>query len=319
MTRRESAWARFWFPAASARDLGISRALFFGGILALSFTWDFREWGDVSRAFWYPTAFFRWLHIPVFAPQILGILQVVWRFALGTAAAGFLTRLSSSVCFLLGFYLLGLAHNFGQIQHEDVLTVFILLILAASRCGDAFSVDAAIRRRAPPEPSGEYGWPVVLSRVMFTFLFFGAAVAKLRHSGIRWFTSDGLAHILVRHQYPVSSHFPWVSWGVELSRHRSVCHVLAFLTVAIELLSPLALFFRPARRVLVPSALAMLLMIRALMGPAFGQVLACSVFWVPWWRLSSASARVRAEWWRFREAGHFPAAGESAAAVMERV
>lgn len=288
MNPPENAWGRFWFPPATARDLGISRALFYAGILALSFTWDFRGWGEVSSAFWYPTAFFRWLHIPVFAPKVLGVLQVAWRFALGSAAAGFLTRLTSGVSFLLGFYLLGLAHNFGQIQHEDVLTVFILLILAASRCGDGFSLDAAIRRREPGASSAEYGAPIVLARVMFAFLFFGAGIAKMRHSGVRWFTSDSLAHILVRHQYPVSSHFPWVAWGVALARHPFLCHALAFLTVAVELLFPLALFFRPARWVLVPSALGMLLTIRALMGPAFGQVLVCAVFWVPWGRLRPA-------------------------------
>ncbi|MGH9442948.1 MAG: hypothetical protein ACRD16_11815 [Thermoanaerobaculia bacterium] len=299
------AWNRFWFVRASARDLGRARALFFGGLLLFSFTWDFRGWGDVSFAFWYPTAFFRWTHIPIFSPAILGAIQVVWRVALAAAAAGFLTSLSTGISFVLGFYLLGLAHNFGQIQHEDVLTVFTLLTLAASRCGDAFSLDAALRRRDPPAPSGEYGWPIVLVRVMFTFLFFGAAVAKLRHSGIRWFTSDSLAHILVRHQYPVSSHFPWVSWGVELSRHRTACHVLAFLTIAIELLSPLALFFPAVRRVLIPLALLMLFSIRALMGPAFGQVLVCSVFWLPWSGLRPM-ARAAARKGRAREPGRAP-------------
>jgi presenilin-like A22 family membrane protease len=57
---------------------------------------------------------------------------------------------------------------------------------------------------------------------------------------------------------------------------------LAAATVAIELAYPAALFSRRAALVLVPAALAMVVGIRALMGPSFGPLAAAHVFWIPW-------------------------------------
>ena len=47
---------------------------------------------------------------------------------------------------------------------------------------------------------------------------------------------------------------------------------------------PLALVSRRARMLLVPATLLMQVGILALLGPAFYEILACNVFWVPWTR-----------------------------------
>jgi hypothetical protein len=60
---------------------------------------------------------------------------------------------------------------------------------------------------------------------------------------------------------------------------------MAATSLCVELLFPLTLFSRTARRVLVPAGLLFLIGIRALMGPTFEQFMLCYVFWVPWERV----------------------------------
>jgi predicted DCC family thiol-disulfide oxidoreductase YuxK len=212
--------------------------------------------------------------------------------SLALAAAGLFTRPSTLVAFAGGLYLLGLPHSFGQTYHFDALVVFILLILAAARSGDACSVDALVRavrepasHADPPPPSGDYRWPVRLTWVMMALIFFAAGASKLRHSGWEWIASDTMAIVLTRAYYHVSDADPIVPFGLWLAASPTLSRALAAATIAIEVGVPLALVSSTARAVLVPSAALMLLGIRVLMGPTFGVFLLCNLFWVPWERL----------------------------------
>jgi Vitamin K-dependent gamma-carboxylase len=290
---------RFWFAPASPTNLAVSRLLFFSGVLIMYAHDDFSAWGEVSPAYWLPIPLFDALHLRPLDSALIRTLESIWRVSLATSAAGLASRVSMAVTAVLGAYLLGLPHNFGQTYHFDALLVIAMGVFALSRAGDALSIDAWVRggRRAA---SGEYTWPLRTIWVAMSLVFFAAGLAKLRYGGLEWITSDNMSILLTRALYHVSDADPQTTWGLVIARHQWASSAIAAAAVAIELSFPLALVNRTARAVLVPAAFAMLVGIRALMGPTFGGFLVANVVWVPWdalgarviaWRRSGRVAR----------------------------
>jgi len=298
MKRARDAWNRFWFEPGPAAALGICRVLFFGSLLLWQLRHDFSPWGAYSSVFWMPIWLFDTFSVPLLPASTIAAVQMIWKAALFFAAIGLFTRVAMVVAFVLGTYLMGLPHNFGQTQHFDTLVVFICGALAVSRAADAWSVDAwrAARRHpsAWPRPDdGEYTWPIRFVWVAMSMIFCAAGISKLRHSGLEWIFSDNLALLLQRQQYHISDGEPWTNWGIWVAAHPWIARGMAASSVAIETLFPLSLFSRHARRILVPAGLLFLVGIRALMGPTFEQFMLCYVFWIPWRTvLSRTGARV---------------------------
>jgi predicted DCC family thiol-disulfide oxidoreductase YuxK len=293
MTHR---WLMFWFEPRHSTDLGVSRVLFFGLLFVVYFGEDFSEWGSVSEVFWMPIWVFERLGLPALNPKALAVLQFSWKVALAMSAVGMWTRLSMAVSFMAGAYLLALPHNFGHTYHFDALLVFVMGVLAVSRAGDSWSIDALVSAyRRPhtdrPARSGEFAWPIRAVWVLMALVFMGAGLSKLRHAGISWVLSDTMRTTLVKAHYSLSDADPLVSWGLVLAGSWWAPRVIAGLSLTVELLFPLALLSAKARALLVPAAAGLLVSIRALMGPTFGGFLIANVFWIPW---RAIGARVRA-------------------------
>ena len=197
--------------------------------------------------------------------------------------------MATALSFLLGFYLLSLANNFGAIFHRDTLPTLVCAAFMCSRCGDAWSVDVWLRRRRPRAgtvvPSGEYTWPVRLVWVMFAVVFFSAGFAKLRNSGLTWVFSDNLARRLVLGAciFPGSPVRP--DWSLELAMRGRLCQLFAGLTVLLEVGFPLCLIWWRLRWLFIPGSLVMQIAIIYLMGPNFMPFMLCNLFWVPWDRV----------------------------------
>jgi hypothetical protein len=202
-------WKRFWFEHATPLNLGSCRALFFGALFLFYLPNDFSAWAGVESAFWKPIWLFSCLHLPVLSKNLLVIILVLWKLALGLSCIGLFTRLSTITSFILGIYLLGLPHNFGKTDHSDAILVFVFGIMALSQCGAALSVDRLVRMaRRGSNPSAkqvvvsdEYTWPVRVIWLVMSLIFLGAGMSKIRHSGIEWVTSDNMAILLVQANY----------------------------------------------------------------------------------------------------------------------
>ena len=286
------AWSRFWFTPEPADNLALSRLVFFTLLAFFYLPHDFSAWGTVSVAYWQPLWLFRFLHLPLLSPDAITILQSIWKVALFAAAVGFCTRTSMMVVAALGTYLLGLGHNFGQVYHFDAILVLAFWILAFSRAGDAWSIDAWRHGRATVADA-EYRWPVQLILVTQALVFFAAGIAKLWTSGAEWFLSDHLALLLQRVQYHISDADPLVPWGSFIASSPLLYHGMALSTVVIETAYPLALFSRRLRVPLVLAGMGLVVGIRALMGPTFEHFLFINVFWLPWDRIAR-TVRARA-------------------------
>lgn len=295
-------WTRFWFEPAEPANLGICRMIFFGMLFLFYLPDDFSAWAEVSDVFWMPITLFRHLHLPVLSGNELIAIQVTWKVALGLSCIGLFSRFSTIMSFILGTYLLGLAQNFGKVDHNDSIVVLTLGVMALSRCGDGWSLDGlirSVRRGEAPQrtESSEYTWPVKIVWLLFALIFFGSGVSKIRHGGAEWIFSDSMAIMLILHNYHISNtDHPLMSWGLNLAQHAWLCRTLAAATVITETGYFLALFSRRARLVFVPSMFFMLIGFRVILGPSFYQFLICNVFWIPGDRIVAwFAARARPE------------------------
>jgi hypothetical protein len=277
------AWLNFWFEPSSALNLGICRAMFFGGLFLFYAMDDFSGWGAVDHGFWMPLPLFKRLWaLPV---ETLQVMQIAWKLSLLLSCLGLFTRTAMVGALLLGTYLLGLPHNFGKTHHIDAILVLVMAMLAVSRAGDAFSLDRLLqghRFSSAPPLSGEYTWPIRGACTVYTLVFFAAGYAKLRSSGLGWIFSDNMQITLVQASYHQAAHDPVMGWNLWLAQFPLLGRTAAAGAVAIELAAPLALFWRPARRVIVPSLILLMIGIRILLGPAFFEFLLCNVFWMDW-------------------------------------
>jgi len=282
------AWERFWFEPEPAAGLGVVRALVYAGLLAIYSRTDLSSFGTLPAEFYAPVAPLRLLSLPVLAESHLRALHWLWLLSLALGSLGLFSRASAVAAFVVGAYLLGVEDSFGRKDHRDMVVVLTLGILAASHAGDAFSIDAWLRRRAgigPPAPSPEYRWPAQAVRLTLAAAFFTAGVAKLRHSGLAWVASDNLRDLLIEVSYIGfhTGHQP----NLLFARSAFLCKMLAGATLAIEVLYPLALVSARARVVLVPASLALLVGFALILGPRFTTWAVLSVVWLPLDRLGS--------------------------------
>ncbi len=276
-------WHEHWFRPASGDALAICRALFFVGVVYEYRKTEWGVWAELGATFWFPTPAFEALGLGYMTPNALQTLGTLWLACLSLAAIGLFTRISSALAAALGFYLIGLPHNFGKIHHSDALIVFVLFAMALSHCGAHGSVDAWLRRRlgrAPaPSASGEYRWPIAFVQLAWVIVYFAAGLAKLRIAGVQWVFSDSFRNILLEHHY--TTHPPF-DWGLAIAEHAWLCRILALGALLTEILSPLALFSARARAAFVPALFSMQLGIGLVLGVGFSSFLPIVAFWIPW-------------------------------------
>lgn len=291
-------WNGAFFAGAPAAELGFHRILFCGAVLVFSFTHygEVVRWPEVADVFWSPTSLFRILHLPVLPTGGLSAALWLWRLSLAFALFGLFTRTSMSLALILGFYVVGLPHNFGKINHNDAIVVIGLVVFALSRCGDAWSVDSVVSharggRDAETGWSGQYSWPLHLCRLMLALIPFAAGIAKLRSPGFaEWVLTDNLTHLLVAHHY---THSPPSNIGLMLARYPGVGQILAGSTLVIELLAPVAVFAPlRIRTVLAANLVAMLVGFWIMLGVFFGELITfLVVFFFPWREVGRRLAR----------------------------
>ena len=283
-------WMRFWFAPSTPVNLALCRILCFGAFVVLHARYDVAAWGELPDELWMPIPLFETLHVPKPAPGPLWVVAAVWKAALVASCVGLFTRAATSVSAFLGLYILGLPHNFGLTDHANALEVWVLAIMALSKCGDALSLDrvmARSKRRAPIPPSGEYTWPVRCVWLMFALIFFASGYSKLRTSGPAWITSENFARLMMRE----ANTGLLAAWASALARHSWAVRTLAAVTVALEISYPLTLVSQRARFAIVPGIFLIQVGILLTMGLAFYPFLICSLFWVPWDRVIVAGGR----------------------------
>jgi hypothetical protein len=295
---------RFFFAASAPTNLAVCRIIVLAWLFGCFAGYDPAQWARLPADTWKPVWFVE-LFGPLPSAGTLFVLGVVWKAALALGALGLWSRVSLGVAAGLGAYVLGLTGSFSKPNYDIGLPVILLGVFWVARSSDALSLDAWIARRRgqpAPTPSGEYTWPLALGRVLIALAFFAAGVAKLRHAGLDWITTDNLRWLFLAQQY---THAPPVGWAASLAAFPGLCRLLAAGTVALEAGYPLALFVGRLRPGIVGGVITLQLGIHLLMGINYLAFLIANVVWVDWAALGRALRAQRpkaARWRRFTTA-----------------
>jgi hypothetical protein len=147
---------------------------------------DYAAYCLLPDEFWDPISLFKYLRIPRMSVGGVVGIQILFLVSLGLCALGVAARLSATVAMLASAYLLGFGNCFGKVTHGDTIVPFVLFILAASRCGDAFALWPRTRHETARDSARQedYAWPVQAVWILFGLIFCAAGVAKLRYGGL---------------------------------------------------------------------------------------------------------------------------------------
>jgi hypothetical protein len=293
-------WDDFFFRPVAPTRLGIVRSLYYTGLLWVFFgrpsmlNPNYVAQAHLPDEFQFPLSFFHFL--PIADPEQLGQLTLALKIVLPLAAIGFCTRITSALVFVLIFYLLSIPGMYGRLVLINAIPIVVTFLLAASRCGDAFSVDRLIRDRwsrwpfasAATTPSGHYRWPVQAVCMYLTLTFSLAGASKLITSGISWALSDNLSTLL-RTTLKEQGCFALGGGGriPELANwladQRVLCQVAALGVLTMELFAPVVLFLSGLPRFLVLAGmLTSSLAFYFFVGPDAWPVVLVMLFFVPW-------------------------------------
>lgn len=153
---------------------------------------------------------------------------------------GWRHRVTGPLFAVVLLWVLSYRNSWGMIFHTDNLMVFHVIVLGLASAADAWSLDARAGR-ARPEPAA-HGWPVRLLAVVTVTSYLIAGVAKLRLSGLTWIASDYLRNYVAYDNLRKLELGDFYSpLGAALVAHAWLFPPLAGLSLALELLAPLAL------------------------------------------------------------------------------
>jgi len=171
----------------------------------------------------------------VLAAALLGAAFVAgWRFVV-----------SGPLFALLLLWVTTYRNSWGMVFHTENLMVVHVLVLGFTRSADAWSLDARRRPAAAPAPHTRYGWPLRLAAALTALAYLLAGIAKLRHSGLDWITSDILRNYVAWDNLRKAELGDTYSQlGAALCRYPALFPPLAAVSISFELLAPLALLDR---------------------------------------------------------------------------
>ncbi|MGB7946617.1 MAG: DCC1-like thiol-disulfide oxidoreductase family protein, partial [Candidatus Binatia bacterium] len=278
----------FFSATAAPINLAVFRIIVFS-ILFL------RVSGSFNRIIWYSQVPPEFRIAPVGLKWILDFLPIneTWAtvacimllvFSL-TAMVGFFTRTSAWITVIAGVYALGIPELFGKVDHYHHL-VWFPAILAASRCGDVFSVDAVMGawRRAdhgltePPEASNAYALPLRFVWLLIGIMYFFPGFAKLWTSGFDWALSDNIKYLMYdKWDYPHG----WMPF-FRIDQYPVLYRLGGIATIVFEMSFIFLIFFPSLRIFAVAGGFAFHTMTELFLRISFRDLLRCYVVFFDW-------------------------------------
>ncbi|HEY1303694.1 MAG TPA: hypothetical protein VGF24_09120 [Vicinamibacterales bacterium] len=163
-----------------------------------------------------------------------------------------------------------------QSAHDWGLPVVALWLLTIVPWGDAYSLDAAMRRRsgapAAARDSAQYGLAIWMPGIALGLAFLAAAFAKIDATGITWITEGA-----VRYHFVEDSRRAPVDWGLRIAASDVLSRLFSLGAVVVETVLIVHVLARTSRaRLAFGLAAASLLL---------GFFLFQGVIWPLWWTL----------------------------------
>jgi hypothetical protein len=254
-------WNRFLFGWFSAESLGRLRQ-YFGFALCVYFTTQYSQLlglDPFGAQFHYtiPIWYFNALGITRHVPWLDWLVFLALMASCVLFAIGKHTRVAIIAIMLFIAYLKGVRDSFtGDVHHREQPIFALLTLFLLSRSHAVLSRDAAARPPRRPVEDWEASWPIRAMQIYIAFFYFWALVAKLRVSGLEWFTDGGMIQDTLiarslRDGVDALGEPVHLSLSLEIARHPMLCFALGALVFTFELLAPLILFCRSFRARLI--------------------------------------------------------------------
>ena len=271
-----------------AATLGMVRAGVCGFILCEILLTSFSDLGRLPPTLLRPTGAMQILSWRFYDRLLTpgGMLTLKWLIVLSLFAAtiGCLTSLATKSSALLFVFYEGLLRSFSHFNHDEMPAVYILIVLALSPCGDAFSFDSWRGKTRPRTSDLIYGYPILLMRALLAWSYFSSALIKIRVAGLSYLSPDNLPTLAILHSLDNlhDTHFRSAFW---LPHVREYTPILLAIVVLWELSFPLAIFFRRARVVILALGIVFHLGTLFFMNIFFPYHLAMYLVFVDWGRV----------------------------------
>ena len=286
-----------------ALSLGVVRSVVHGTFLISVLVTSFSALGQLPVTILSPTGVMKLIpwtfYDHLLTPAGMFTLKCVMVLSLALSTAGCLTSILTKTSLLLVLFYQGLVRSFGHFNHDEMLGVYYLIILAFTPCGDGFSVDSWWRSRGKYKQGFAYGYPILLMRLLMAWVYFSSALIKLRVAGLGYFSVDNLPALAIYHSLDDlhDTHFRLAFW---LPAVRAYLPFLVALVLLWELLFPLAVFWKRARWWILGIGVVFHLSTLFLMNIFFPNQLAMYLVFVDWSRVAKRlSERVKLRGARF--------------------
>lgn len=269
----------------SAFALGVVRSIVHGTFLISILFTSFSSLGALPATILRPTGVMKFLpwgfydHLQT--PVGMFSLKTALVVSLFLSTTGFLTVVSTKTSFLLVLFYQGLLRSFGHFNHDEMLAVYYLAVLAFTPCGDDFSLDSRLLKWKKERPAFAYAYPILLMQLLMAWVYFTSALIKLRVAGLKYLSSDNLPALAIFHSLDNlhDTQFRLAFW---LPQIKSYLPVAVALILIWELSFPLAIFWRRARWWILGAGILFHLSTLFLMNIFFPHQLAMYLIFVNW-------------------------------------
>jgi len=270
---------------SSAFALGVVRSVVHGTFLVSVLFTSFSALGTLPATILRPTGVMKLLPWSFYeqlqTPSAMALLKTVMVLSLLLSTAGFLTVVSTKTSFLLVLFYQGLLRSFGHFNHDEMLAVYYLAVLAFTPCGDAFSLDSRIAKARRERPAFAYAYPILLMQLLMAWSYFSSALIKLRVAGLKYLSPDNLPALAIFHSLDNlhDTHFQLAFW---LPQVKTWLPFAVALVLIWELAFPLAVFWRRVRWWILGFGIVFHLSTLFLMNIFFPHHLAMYLIFIDW-------------------------------------
>jgi hypothetical protein len=230
--------------------LGVVRAIVHGTFLISTLFTSFSALGALPPTILRPTGVMKLLPWGFYdrlqTPSGILILQIVMLLSLTLSTIGLGTVITTKTSLVLVIFYQGLLRSFGHFNHDEMIVVYFMVVLAFTPCGDAFSIDSRIRKTTKDRPLFAYAYPILLMQSLLAWVYFSSALIKLRVAGMRYLSPDNLPALAIFHSLDNlhDTSFRIAFWLPQVKQYLPIA--VGFVLIW-ELLFPPAIFWRRVR------------------------------------------------------------------------
>jgi len=214
-------------------------------------------------------------------PSGILVLKTLLVLSLIMSTIGFGTVVSTKTSLVLVVFYQGLLRSFGHFNHDEMIAVYFMVVLAFTPCGDAFSLDSRFAKTKPQRPAFAYAYPILLMQLLLAWVYFSSALIKLRVAGWKYLSADNLPALAIFHSLDNlhDTAFRGAFWLPQVREY--LPYAVGFILVW-ELLFPLAVFFRRLRWLILGIGIVFHVATVPLMNIGFPHQLLMYVVFVNW-------------------------------------